>query len=82
VIEDEQKINPFTWLPNELLVLIFSGLDAKGWDALSRTDQHFQLLSKRPEVIASLLDNEKLSIPLAKYLELAKAAGRFLESLI
>jgi hypothetical protein len=73
--------NLFTFLPNELLVSIFCRLDAKGWEALSRTDKYFQLLSKQPEVIASLLDKEKLSIPLAKTLELAKIAGPFLRKL-
>ncbi len=74
-------VNPFKRLPNQLLVHIFAKLDVKGWNALSRTDKHFQSLSKQPEVIASLLEEKKLNIPLNKLLELAKIAGPALRKL-
>ena len=93
--EDQQKshafdepiadgTNPFTWLPIELLIPIFSNLDIKGWNALSRTDMRLQLISKQPEIIASVLEEKNKPfrfMSLVKHLELIKLAGPFVRKL-
>lgn len=72
--EDQGKINPFNFLPNDILVLIFSKLSYKDWLALSLSDLRFQELSKRPEVIVNLLKKNPF-IPATVTLKLAKLAG-------
>jgi hypothetical protein len=79
--KDQQEVNSFTNLPDEMLMHIFSKLEAKDWSAISQTDRCFQSLSKSPEVIASLLEDKRLYIPLNKRLELAKLAGCSLKKL-
>lgn len=67
--------------PDAVLMQIFSMLDYQEWKKLSKTDKHFKSLSKNPQVIAAILENDAHSIPNDEKIKLAKLAGTHLTKL-